>query len=186
MGLPQGCHWGCLGPILFLIFINDLPNVSELSSWLFADDTAVALSSKSIHDLETKFNHEVNKLHEWLLANRLSVHYKDKTQFMLIYGPNLSIQDETQNFILNMGGNPIERTHSYTYLGITIDSKLNWKMHLQQLCKKLASVCGVISKVRHYLDRKCLMLIYHALFDSRLRYAILGWGTASEHDLSKV
>ena len=83
-GVPQG---SVLGPLLFLIFINDLPNASELCSWLFADDTALALSSTSVQELEIQFNQEVNKVHEWLLANRLSMHYSDKTQFMLIQGP---------------------------------------------------------------------------------------------------
>ena len=80
-GVPQG---SVLGPMLFLIFINDLPNVSDLlSSWLFADDTALALSSPNIQDLELQFNLEINKVHEWLLANQLSVHYSEITQFML-------------------------------------------------------------------------------------------------------
>ena len=100
---------------------------------------------------------------------------------MLIHGPNLNLGDDKLDFSLSMKGRA-----SYRYLGITIDDKLNWKEHIQHLCSKLAMVCGVISKIRHYLDRKSLLLIYHALFESRLRYAILGWGTASENDLSKV
>ena len=102
---------------------------------------------------------------------------------MLIHGPNLNLGDDKLDFSLSMNGHAIERTSSYRYLGITIDDKLNWKEHIQHLCSKLAMVCGVISKIRHYLDRKSLLLIYHALFESRLRYAILGLGTASENDL---
>ena len=67
-----------------------------------------------------------------------------------------------------------------------VDNKLNWKLQIKSICSKLSSVCGVISKVRHYLDRKALMLIYNSLFDSRLRYAILGWGTASNQEISKI
>ena len=183
-GVPQG---SVLGPLLFLIYINDLPNASDLFSWLFADDTALALSSDNIQDLEARFNCEVNKVHNWLLANRLSVHYMDKTQFMLIQAPNKRNRAITSsNFKLFMGHHEIEKTDNYKYLGISVDDKLNWKLQVEKLCSKLSSVCGVLSKVRHYLDRECLMLIYNSLFDSRLRYGILSWGTTSEQQLSKL
>ena len=85
-----------------------------------------------------------------------------------------------------MGIHEIEKTDSYTYLGIIFDEKLNWKLQIDKLCSKLSSVCGVLSKVRHYLDRSSLMLIYNSLFDSRLRYGILGWGTSAEQNLSRI
>ena len=182
-GVPQG---SVLGPLLFLIFINDLPNVSELFSWLFADDTALAMSSDNFCELKLRFNNEVNKVHHWLLANRLSVHYSDKTQFMLIQPPNVKDKGSDTDFSLYMGSHQIEKTISYKYLGVYIDNNLNWKLQIEKLCSKLSSVCGILSKVRHYLDRDSLMLIYNSLFDSRLRYGILGWGTASEQYLSKV
>ena len=184
-GVTQG---SVLGPLLFLIFINDLPNACSLFSWIFADDTALALSSKNFAELEIRFNSEINKAQDWLLANGLSVHYVDKTKYMLIKGPGLctsKVGSET-NFKLTMGRHEIERTDNYKYLGIYFDNKLSWKFQIDKMCSKLSSVCGVISKVRHYLDRKCLMLIYHSLFESRLRYGILAWGTASEHDLNRL
>ena len=85
-----------------------------------------------------------------------------------------------------MGIHTIEKTNTYKYLGIIFNDKLNWNHQIDALCDKLSTVCGVISKVRHYLDRKSLMMIYNSLFDSRLRYGILGWGTASETILSKI
>ena len=180
-GVPQG---SVLGPLLFLIYINDLPNVSDLMSWLFADDTALALSADNFKDLEIKLNNEVEKVHNWLLANKLSVHYTDKTQFMLIKAPNLTASEHYKNFKLYKGIHQIEQTDNYKYLGIMVDNKLNWKLQIKSICSKLSSVCGVISKVRHYLDKKALMLIYNSLFDSRLRYAVLGWGTASNQEIS--
>ena len=80
-GVPQG---SVLGPLLFLIFINDIPCASELLTWLFADDTALMLSAPNLQALQTDMNEQVAKVHTWLLANQLSVHYVDKTQYMLV------------------------------------------------------------------------------------------------------
>ena len=126
--------------------------MSCLSSWLFADDTALALSADNFQELEKKFNNEVSKVHDWLLANRLSVHYSDKTKFMLVKGQNWE-RGTSENFKLHMGENEIARTDNYKYLGVVVDDKFSWKLHINHLCKKLSSVCGVLSKVIHYLDR---------------------------------
>ena len=106
---------------------------------------------------------------------------------MLIHRSNLKNRVEIcRSFELHMGNHKIERTNDYKYLGIQFDDRLNWKPQIQKLCSKLSSVCGILSKVRHYLDRESLMLIYNSLFDSRLRYGILAWGTASEINLTKL
>ena len=85
-GVPQG---SVLGPLLFLVFINDIPLASSLFALLFADDTALVASAESIPLLQAKMNEEVKKVQAWLLANKLSVHYVDKSQYMLLgVGPN--------------------------------------------------------------------------------------------------
>ena len=181
-GVPQG---SVLGPILFLLFINDLPNCCDMSPWLFADDTALGTSSDSFADLQMKMNREIDKVQNWLVANKLSVHYVKKTQYILFIPPN-KVKDKPTDFLIKMGGHAIAQTSTYKYLGVLIDEKLNRKPQIERMCSKLASVCGILSKVRYVLDRNSLMLIYNSLVESRLRYGILSWGTASKQLIDRL
>ena len=130
-------------------------------------------------------NREIQKVQNWLLANSLSVHYVKKTQYILFI-PKGKEKDKPQHFEIKMGENIIEETTSYKYLGVIMDNKLSWKPQIDKMCAKLSSVCGVISKVRYILDRNSLLLIYNSLVESRLRYGILGWSTASNQLLNRL
>ena len=101
-GVPQG---SVLGPLLFLIFINDIPHASDLGTWLFADDTSLVLSASSLSELQVLMNYQVDRVHDWLLANKLSVHYVGKSQYMLI-NKNIYISI-TDDFELKMGNHLI-------------------------------------------------------------------------------
>ena len=181
-GVPQG---SVLGPLLFLIFINDLPLTSNLATWLFADDTVLVHSDSNLENLMTKMNQEVDKIQTWLLANKLSVHYIGKSQFMLIHYIN-HLQLPENCFELDMGGYPIARTNCYEYLGILFGDKLSWEPHISELCKKLSQIAGVIFKKRSLLSKEALMAVYHSLVGSSLRYGLICWGTANQNLLQKV
>ena len=168
-GVPQG---SVLGPLLFLIFINDIPYASELATWLFADDTSLVASASNLLLLQSIMNSEVEKVQDWLLANKLSVHYVKKSQYMLI-NSNLNVRVDDNNFELKMGNHVLSRTKTYLYLGLLVDEKLSWANHIDGICKKLSQIAGVIYKTRTLSTKEALMLVYHALVGSKLRYGLI-------------
>ena len=180
-GVPQG---SVLGPLLFLIFINDIPHASDLGTWLFADDTSLVASASNLSLLQNIMNSEVEKIQKWLLANKLSVHYVDKSQYMLINSNILKSIDS--DFELKMGDHVIERTKSYRYLGLLVDEKFSWDNHISEICWKLSQIAGIILKFRWLLSNKAMLLLYHALVGSKLRYGLICWATASKTLLDKI
>ena len=181
-GVPQG---SVLGPLLFLIFINDIPGASNLGTWLFADDTALVLAADSLDQLQISMNYQVQKVQEWLLCNKLSVHYVKKSQYMLV-NKNNSLRVEDINFKLFMGNHEIERTTTYRYLGLIVDEKFCWAEHINEVCTKLSQVAGIMYKIRHCVSKQALKLVYHSLAGSKLRYGLICWATANKYLLNKI
>ena len=180
-GVPQG---SVLGPLLFLIFINDIPHASDLGTWLFADDTSLVASASNLSLLQNIMNTQVDKIQTWLLANKLSVHYVDKSQYMLINSNILKRIDS--DFELKMGGYIIERTKTYRYLGLLVDDKFSWENHVSEICFKLSQIAGIVLKFRTLLTKKAMLLLYHALVGSKLRYGLICWATANQTLLDKI
>ena len=172
IGIPQG---SILGPLLFLLYINDLPNASDFFVKLFADDTVLSLSCQNLKQLNKKTAVELDKIYKWLVANRLTLNVK-KSKFMIITRKRV----QKHNFKLKLNGTPLERCSSYKYLGLNFGEKLNWKMHVDYVCKKISKACGIISKLRHCVDTEILKTVYYALGYSYLRYGNIIWGNAAK------
>ena len=179
-GVPQG---SCLGPILFLMCINDIPNCSKFDISLFADDTYLMLSETNLKELESRVNEEFKNLNEWFCRNKLSVNYS-KTKFMIINKiPHKSIDEP---FKIALNGAVLERTESAKYLGVFIDEKLNWSVHTNHLSLQLAKLTGIFFRLRNYVSKETLYMIYHSLVYSRIQYSIIAWGCAAKKYMAKL
>ena len=175
-GIPQG---STLGPLLFLLYINDLPNCSDkLLFRLFADDTNIFYSSGSARDLETVVNQELTKILEYCAANKLSINFK-KTNYMLITSPRKKTN-------LSITACNIQRKEYIKYLGVYIDENLKWDTQIAHINNKIAKNTGILFKLRHYVSIRTLKHLYYTLIYPYLNYALMSWGTASKSRLETV
>ena len=181
-GVLQG---SVLGPLLFSIYINDLPKVSSFETRLFADDTVLKLTDSTLKSLYEKVNAELSKVGNWLNSNKLSLNYS-KTTYLLIEPKTKANNSTFHNFKVNLKGIKIQKSLSTKYLGVILDENLDWKPHIKCLRTKLSQAVGILAKLRHYLNRKNLVVMYYFFFYSHIIYGILGWCSATDTVLEPI
>ena len=172
-GVPQG---SILGPLLFLYFINDLPNISnEFTPILFADDTTLSFKCHSVEEAGAVCSNELEKFFKWSTANKLIIN-KNKTFFV-----NHAFNQINENLIkISLNDHEIERLDETMFLGLKIDKKLNFRSHIDHISTKISKSIGIIYKL-HSLNtpKSILKQVYFSLIHSHLNYIICTYAGTS-------
>ena len=179
IGIPQG---SILGPILFIIYNNDLPRISSrLTTTLFADDTNFSLTHKDYDSMVGLMNTELSKIHDWTVANRLTIN-NTKTELLLFSNRNPIHNNE--QIILN--GQFVTYVDHAKFLGIIIDNKINFKNHINYITGKIAKHAGILYRIKHSLPLKSRLTYYNSFVLPYLNYNILHWGSTNDTHLNPL
>ena len=175
-GVPQG---SVLGPLLFIIYTNDLPNILKSSRViLFADDTTIFIKGKNKNILYKLIQKDLDLVTDWFKANKLSLNVS-KTNLINFYKKSNAVNCENAQ-CLKMAGETISEVDCAKFLGIYIDKHLEWNEHINYVHSKLSHSNYIICTCKNYLNKRNLLTLYYSLFHHYLNYGIINWGNAKE------
>ena len=179
-GVPQG---SILGPLLFIIYINDIPNINNTIQFImYADDANILITGKNMIEIEQTFNTLLKQLEIWIDVNGLALNLK-KTNFM-IFSSNK--KDVNLTFIPKIYDYEISRKYSARFLGVIINHKLNWNDHIVAIRAKMSRYVGILFKLKKFIPISALKNIFHSFVQAHLNYCSLVWGLSCKSSIEKL
>ena len=185
-GLPQG---SILGPLLYLLYVNDIPNSTSGHILSFADDTSLFISDSNITNLYLRANHAMAGLYDWFCVNRLSLN-PNKTKY-IVFNPHKRHSNQ-EHLDIHIDNVPLKQigTHSAEkttkFLGLYMDENLSWKFHLNQVNSKISRALFSIKQAKHFRPIESMRTLYNALIQPHLSYGIIAWGNATATTIKKT
>ena len=180
-GVPQG---SILGPLLFLIYINDITHASpNLSYTLFADDTTLLYADKNLDNIFSMYNTELPKLLSWLRSNKLALNIQ-KTNYIVFHSHKKSLTNFNHKIMIE--NVEIEKKSCVKFLGILIDEHLSWTQQIDHVQSQVSRIIGIMYKLKGVLPRNALILLYKSFILSYLYYGVITWGHGYSNHIDSI
>ena len=178
MGVPQG---STLGPILFILYINDMKNcLNSLNLIHFADDSTLYIDYNKNFDITSTINSDLNSIYTWLSANKLFLNV-DKTKYLIVNN-----RDSPPNLPICIGNSFIERTDTHKFLGVHIDDRLNFRIHTRILSAKVSRAVGLIRKMKVIVPSDVLRNLHYCFVYSKFTYALPAFAHSYQNSVGRL